>query len=353
MVDAPTPQASEPVKPTPPPQPISYAPQLPEQLRKQMAQADQIRADIATVNAPPEQPGPPAEPGAPPQPATPEGEPPAGAGGPEESWEQRARSTQGRLEQALRSNQALSERVAQLEKTVATHQVRGEPQPKDPPPPQPVRLVTDQERQDYGDEFLQVVGKRAKEEYAPEFEQLAARLRRLEGRVDGVGQVIEKTQTQDVYSVLASQVPNWQQVNRSAEFKQWVDQPDLYSGRKRVDLLKEAFTGHDAKRVVAFFKGFLTEAAGPPSNPQGQPPSAPPLPGNGQASGKPSLEDFAAPGGARSAPQNLPPDKPVYTSAWIAKFTQDKLRGVYRGREADAEAIERDIYAAQHEGRIQ
>ena len=78
---------------------------------------------------------------------------------------------------------------------------------------------------------------------------------------------------------------------------------------------------------------------------------APPL-ANGNGSGKPSLQDFAAPGRARSAPQHLPPDKPVYTTAWIAKFTADKRTGKYRGREADAEAIEQDIYQAQHEGRI-
>jgi hypothetical protein len=49
----------------------------------------------------------------------------------------------------------------------------------------------------------------------------------------------------------------------------------------------------------------------------------------------------------------LPPDKPVYTHAWIAKFMDDKRVGKFRGREAEAEAIERDIYQAQHEGRIQ
>jgi hypothetical protein len=49
----------------------------------------------------------------------------------------------------------------------------------------------------------------------------------------------------------------------------------------------------------------------------------------------------------------LPPEKPVYTAAWIARFTADRIAGKYRGREADAEAIERDIWQAQHEGRIQ
>src|SRR4029453_5355696 len=99
---------------------------------------------------------------------------------------------------------------------------------------------------------------------------------------------------------------------------------------------------------------FLSEATGPPPGNSGPGPSAPPLASNGNGSGRPSLEDFAAPGKARSAPQdNLPPDKPTYTSAWIARFLGDKRTGKYRGREADPDAIERDIYQAQHEGRIQ
>ena len=146
--------------------------------------------------------------------------------------------------------------------------------------------------------------------------------------------------------------PNWKAINRSDEFKGWLQQPDIFSGRRRHEMLMEAFSRHETGRVVAFFQGFMSEAAGLPQNPSSPGTSAPPLP-NGNGSGKPSLEDFAAPGRARSAPQQLPPDKPIYTRAWIEKFMADKRTGKYRGREADADAVERDIYQAQHEGRIQ
>jgi len=42
----------------------------------------------------------------------------------------------------------------------------------------------------------------------------------------------------------------------------------------------------------------------------------------------------------------------MYTQAQIARFSDDKRKGLYRGREAEVEAIERDIYQAQHEGRL-
>ncbi len=318
-----------------------HEPKLPEQLRRQMAEADQLRADIKLLSEPD---GPPE--GTPP-PAGSETSAPAGDV-PQETWEQRARSMAGRAEALAKTNQALSERLQALEKTVTTLQTKpqAEPAPKSYGKP---KLVTEDEERDYGSDFLQVVGKRAKEEFAPEFDQLADRLRNLEGRLDGVGQVIEKTQVNDIYGTLRNAVPNWRDINRSAEFKQWLQYPDPYSGRRRHDMLTEAFSGHDSGRVVRFFQGFLTEATGSPSTPQASTPSAPPSNG----SGRPTLEDFAAPGRARSAPQgNLPPDKPMYTAAWIAQFTQDKLRGVYRGREADANAIEADIWQAQHEGRI-
>jgi len=48
----------------------------------------------------------------------------------------------------------------------------------------------------------------------------------------------------------------------------------------------------------------------------------------------------------------VPPEKPIYTQAQIAQFFDDQRKGKYRGREADAAAYERDIYQAQHEGRI-
>ena len=74
--------------------------------------------------------------------------------------------------------------------------------------------------------------------------------------------------------------------------------------------------------------------------------------GQGNGSGKIPLETFAAPGRARSVPQQLPPERPVYTQASIAQFSDDKRNGKFRGREAEMNAIEQDIYRAQHEGRI-
>jgi hypothetical protein len=336
--------------------------ELPIQLRRQLEEAEQIRAGMGDEPAPetPPEPGTPQaqpEPGAAPPAAAPAAPPAAQP----ETAEQQLRSALGRLEQAQRTNTQLNDRLNQLERSIASMQAQGAPPPEQRPdaavPRVKPKLVTPEEEQDFGEDLLNVVGKRAREEYAPEFEDLAERLKRLEGRVEGVTTITDRSQKAQLYDTLGSQIPNWKDVNRSDDFKAWLAMPDTFSGRRRLDMLQEAFSRHEAGRVVAFFRGFLTEATGlpqtPPSPGSSAPPLATPANGHGNGSGKPSLEDYAAPGRARSAPQELPPDKPIYTNAWIAKFMADKRTGKYRGREADADAIERDIYQAQHEGRIQ
>jgi len=336
-----------------------YTPELPKQVKKQVEEAEAL---LAQMNQKPADTAPPAAPegateAAPPegdlegQPPQPEASPPAEDDG--QSWEQRFRSQQGRLEQATRTNMTLNERLGQLEELVATLKIKGaEEQKMDAPAPKTYeRLLSEQELNDYGDEFLQVVGKKSREELQPEFESLAERLQRIEGRLEGVGTVMERSAVQELYAGLADNVPDWRAINHSEQFKSWLQVPDPFSGRIRHDMLTEAFSRHETGRVINFFRGFLAEATGLPQNTSSPGSSAPP-PANGSGSGKPSLESFAAPGRARSAPQALPPDKPIYTPAWIEKFMADKRTGKYRGREADADAIERDIFQAQHEGRI-
>ena len=329
-------------KPEPAP-PVDHTPKPPRQIQEAMAAADAIRAEMAPEAPVQTDASPQSAPEEPSQPETPS---PAGE---EPTWEQRARSLQGRYDSLQKNYGQQGERISELERLINTLKVQGrEPPPEKPDaPPAKPKFVSPEEASEYGEEFLSVVGKRAREEYFPEFDELASRLRRLEGRVDGVGTVIEKTQVNDVYSSLNSQIPDWKQINKHPDFIAWLQEPDAYSGRIRKDMLGEAFSGHEARRVVSFFRGFLEAVGAPPSQQASEP-----TPSNGGTTGKRSLEEFAAPGRARSAPQQLPPDKPVYTTAWIAKFTADKIAGKYRGREADADAIEQDIYRAQHEGRI-
>jgi len=332
-----------------------------------LAAAEEIRRQLAAGNEPdnpeprlprphpeplPQRPGVPTPPR--PEPVNPLNTPSFPAND-EESWEQRARSAQGRFENQMAVNRQLNDRLAELERSLNSMAATGRTPPAPAAEPEPIRLITDKEREDFGEDFLNVVGKRAKEQYAPEFEQLSRRLKNLEGRVEGTVQVVTRNQKQELYATLDASVPNWRDINRAQQFKDWLGLVDPLSGRRRFDMLQEAFTRQEAGRVLSFFRGFTTEATGTPtSQPNPAPtPSTPSYAANGTTGSALTLEQLAAPGRARSAPQgNLPPEKPMYTHAWIAGFMADKRTGKYRGREADADLIERDIYLAQHEGRI-
>ena len=56
-------------------------------------------------------------------------------------------------------------------------------------------------------------------------------------------------------------VPNWREINRHPQWLEWLQEPDPYSRVKRQRLLDEAVERGDANRVIAFFNGFLGEAA--------------------------------------------------------------------------------------------
>jgi hypothetical protein len=104
--------------------------------------------------------------------------------------------------------------------------------------------------------------------------------------------------------------------------------------------------------VIAFFKGFLAEeqATGqlPDPNvpqPAPQPPRVPAVP----------LEMLAAPGRAKPNGGDTPAasaDKPVFTRGQISAFYTAVRQGLYAGREAEKNATEAAIFAAQNDGRV-
>lgn len=339
---------------------VKYAPPVPKAVRDAAARAEAAQTAFVNGGAVGSDGGaPPAPAAAPPAPtpqATPQ-TPPAPAPAPaatppgEDNWEQRARSALGRLEQVTTQLTQANGRIDQLEGLIATMQASGQGQQPKPESQPPQVYVSQEERDEYGDPMLTVVGKRAREELSPEIAELKGTISQLQARLDGVGTVIQRQQTKTVYDTLADAIPNWQQINRSPEFAAWAAEPEPYSGQIRSKLIREAFSRHEGDRVVRFFQGFLSEAAAlDPANAQPGPGTAPAP--HAAGNGKVPLETFAAPGRARSAPPELPPEKPTYSRADITKFWSDKRRGLYKGREVEAEQIERDIFMAQSEGRI-
>ncbi|MCK1742183.1 hypothetical protein IVA80_15265 [Bradyrhizobium sp. 139] len=259
-----------------------------------------------------------------------------------DNWEHRYNSMKGRYDRAMGDIRALSDQVTNLQGVVANMQSAA---PSAPAELHAASLLTPEEVTEYGQEFLSVVGKRAKEELSPEFVTIKNKLDQLERVVQGTTQVTHAQARRNLEVTLDSQIPNWREINTASEFHEWLALPDLFSGAIRQSLLTAAYEQNDTPRVVAFFKGFLAhEVAAAPA----------PEPALADAtSGKIPLETFAAPGKAKTAAaSSAPAEKPTFTHAQVSTFYTDVNRGKYRGRDQEKDRIERQIVDAGREGRI-
>lgn len=258
-------------------------------------------------------------------------------------WEHRFNSMKGRWEREQNTTRALTERLTGMEATIAAMQVA--PAPAAPVAPV-TPFITPQEEVDYGKDFLDVVGRKAKEQISPELDTVKQELDNLKKRIGNVGEYIVEDARSRMHKVLDEKVPNWKVLNDNEKFLDWLALPDTYSGAIRHNLLRAAHAANDTPRVLAFFQGFLSEEAA----------SIPPAPAPGLPAVPPAkvpLESLAAPGRAKTAAAHqVPAEKPFFTRAQISQFYVDSAAGKYRGREDEKRQIEQQIHAAGVEGRI-
>jgi len=231
------------------------------------------------------------------------------------------------------------------------------------PPPS---LVTPKEVTEFGADLYDFVKRAAQEVVAPQVHSLEERFRPVAQTVQNLAPAVQQNaenQARTASEVAHERMCNglddmaagWEEVNNSPEFHAWLDEQDPYAGAKRGAMLAQAYGSGDVTRVAAFFTGFTKEhAAVAPSGEQPQPA------GQGTPPGpipNVSLASLAAPGTGVGGPQsagtpNESGQQRVYTRSEIATFYEDVRKGAYRGRDADKQAIERDIFNAQKTGRL-
>ena len=262
----------------------------------------------------------------------------------EQSWEHRYKSMKGRYDRAESQLRQMSDQITSLQNVIATMQVTA-PVGQSNSEMAAERLITAEEESDYGSEFLNVVGKKAKEEMLPIVKGYETKIAELEERLKNVGGYVQQDARSRMENMLDDRVPTWRDINFDQNFISWLKLPDPYSGVIRHEMLKAAYERNDAPRVAAFFNGFLAEeAATDPAREET---------GRTQAPAKPSLERFAAPGRAKTAAASgAPAEKPIFTRAQIAKFYAESAAGKFRGKEAEKDRLEAQIFEAEREGRI-
>jgi len=168
-------------------------------------------------------------------------------------------------------------------------------------------------------------------------------------KMKAIEQVGAKNAQTAFFETLNHEVPGWQQICQTdPNWPVWLGVIEDYTGKLRLELLKEASTRFDAKAVLKMLRDFRTAYPTQPvvipiaANPNPNPPVPPAPPGSA----------FVGPPSAPSAgsPSVTPPEQ--ITRKFVSDFYLDVAKGRYRGRDPERITIEAKINRANIEGRI-
>jgi len=341
---------------------------LPEQIRKQTEAVQELYKQLNGDGTNGEGQNPPADGGTPPtEPVenstptadensetnnaaqSPSGEHASGGGkDAEETLTQKYRTLQGMYNAEVprlhSQNKELSSRLQQMEQLLATisQQQGGRPQSQQVEE----TLITDKDQEEYG-ESLDVMRRVTREELIPVAQKIAQIDRLLQqlqvNVVPQVNAVVQRqalSAEQQFWSDLTNYTPQWRDVNNDPAFQSWLLEVDPLSGITRQTILEDAQNSLDVRRVGNFFKSWL-EITGQATAQNTR--------RNVSAS---ELERQVAPGKGRNTGNPSGSNAKTYSPDDIRDFFDAVREGKYKGREAERDRIERDIFAAQRDGRI-
>ncbi|RLB94828.1 MAG: hypothetical protein DRH26_00065 [Deltaproteobacteria bacterium] len=187
---------------------------------------------------------------------------------------------------------------------------------------------------EYGEEFGTLVD--TIEQLRSDNASLSTQIQTLSGDVTGDRQAQAKKAYDgylgDVSSKIAALGGDFSVLNGDPNFLNWLRQYPEGEAEPRHAKLKRAEGQQDVTATMEIFTEYLR-----PTQPQAQPNLAPNL----------------QPPTAHSSPApTTQPEGRMWTRAGIAKFYQDKVKGVFKGRDEEAAQLEADIHAAPGEGRV-
>lgn len=280
----------------------------------------------------------------------PAGEQKPGADSQAEDFTQKYKTLQGMYNAEVprlhQQNREMTQRLQQMEQLLATMSQ----QPAASAAPQQVvdKFVTDKDVEEYGDsiDMMRKVSREELSSVAQRLSQIEQALRQMQTsvvpQVQAVAQRQHVSAEQQFWAELGAAVPTFRDVNANEAFQTWLLETDPLTGITRQTYLDDAQRALDARRVANIFRTWM-EASGQAAVAQspGKAPTA-------------ELEKQVSPGRSRSTgtPASANQGK-MYTPQDIQKFFNDVRAGKYKGREQERSRIERDIFAAQRENRIQ
>ena len=226
------------------------------------------------------------------------------------------------------------DRVGQLENQIVVLTKMARPGPQDTFHPEvPAPTITDygmtEEQveelggQDFIDQILKISSVGA-----------AAEIKTLRGEITSLRDAQTDSNEDIFYSQLSALSPSWRAINNDDRFEIWLLDEEGLTGIPRRNFLTNAYENFNAETAARYFNEFEKL-----------------LPGSPDLQAEVTGEIIPDTGGGGGPPAGTPTGT-VYTPEGIKNFYRDKGLGKFKGREAEADAIERDIFAAQHEGRV-
>ena len=199
----------------------------------------------------------------------------------------------------------------------------------------PEATVDPKDAEVFGADLVDMVRRVTLSAYAGVASQFDQRLNAIEQHLRGTANAVAKTTDEIFVERLTARVPDYEAVNTSEGFLDWLSEIDPIYGAPRQDALTVAGNARDVDRVAFIFNAYKATLQAP----------APVAP----AANK--LDKQVAPrtGAHTTAPVAT---RNTFTVAEVQAFYRDMQRGAYRGRDAEAAAMEQKFNAALAEGRI-
>lgn len=198
-------------------------------------------------------------------------------------------------------------------------------------------LVTDEDRQEFGDDLIAVQRKVAREEAAELYKQLEA----VQGENAQLREMLEQTGSKVTQNSFEQElhrlVPDFAQVNTDPEWVKWLDEHDPLLRAPRRVVAEKSYSEGDAESVAHFVNLFKqSQQVAEPAK---------------QAVDK-ELESQIQPSKSTSSPNTPAPKGKTYTNdqirAMFVKITQMQKAG----KSDEARKLEAEIDSAYMEGRV-
>lgn len=195
---------------------------------------------------------------------------------------------------------------------------------------------------DYGEDFVNIMRTVMRAEFNGMIDQ---RLKPVTEKVQRSQEDSQRARQENFANQLTARVPDWRELWNNPEFQVWLDtNREDFSGRSYQELFRGANKDWNLDGMVRFFETFKRATGRVAATQQGV--------GQTHQSSDPR-EDLVAPGkssGSNNNPQQG--QKKIWTMLEVNQFYKDVQTGKYRGREADYQKIDAEIFQANREGRI-